>query len=147
MSCFRNVATKLCVNKVILDASALLAVFFREDGGEIVEPVLYGSTMSAVNYSEVLKKAVEKRGSANQARFFIDQQAINIVPFDALHGLNAASILPQVSAFGLSFADRACVSLGMMLKFKVYTAEKRMSEIDLGIKVKLIRERSKTATR
>ncbi len=130
------------MNKVVLDASAVLAVFFLEEGKQAVEPVLFGASMSAVNYSEVLKKAVEKRGSLQQARYFLDRQSISIVPFDASQAVLAASILPQTSPFGLSFADRACLSLGMKLQYKVYTAEQRMGETQLDVKVKLIRKRT-----
>jgi len=130
------------VNKVVLDASAVLAVFFMEEGKQAVEPVLFGASMSAVNYSEVLKKAVEKRGSLQQARYFLERQSINVVPFDASQAVLAASILPQTSPFGLSFADRACLSLGLKLQFKVFTAEQRMGETELDVKVKLIRKRT-----
>ncbi len=130
------------MNKVALDASAVLAVFFLEEGKQAVEPVLFGASISAVNYSEVLKKAVEKRGSLQQARYFLDRQSINVVPFDASQAVFAASILPQTSPFGLSFADRACLSLGMKLQCKVYTAEQRMGETELDVKVKLIRKRT-----
>lgn len=130
------------MNKVVLDASAVLAVFFMEEGKQAVEPVLFGASMSAVNYSEVLKKAVEKRGSLQQARYFLERQSINVVPFDASQAVLAASILPQTSPFGLSFADRACLSLGMQLQFKVFTAEQRMGETNLDVKVKLIRKRT-----
>lgn len=130
------------MNKVVLDASAVLAVFFLEDGKRAVEPVLFGASMSAVNYSEVLKKAVEKRGSLQQARYFLDRQSINVVPFDASQAVLAASILPQTSPHGLSFADRACLSLGMKLQYKVYTAEQRMGETELDVKVTLIRKRT-----
>lgn len=113
-----------------------------EEGKQAVEPVLFGASMSAVNYSEVLKKAVEKRGSLQQARYFLERQSINVVPFDASQAVLAASILPQTSPFGLSFADRACLSLGLKLQFKVFTAEQRMGETELDVKVKLIRKRT-----
>lgn len=132
------------MNKVVLDASAVLAVFFVEEGRQVVEPVLFGASMSAVNYSEVLKKAVEKRGSLQQARYFLERQSINVIPFDAGQGVLSASILPQTSPFGLSFADRACLSLGMNLQYKVYTAEHRMADTKLDVNVKLIRRRAAT---
>jgi ribonuclease VapC len=138
---FVNVAKKLPVNNVVLDASAVLAVFFAEEGRQAVEPVLFGASMSAVNYSEVLKKAVEKRGSLTQAKFFLERQSIQIVPFDASQGEIAAAILPKTSPLGLSFADRACLTLGMQLQYKVFTAEHRMGDTELDVKVKLIRKR------
>jgi len=42
---------------------------------------------------------------------------------------------------GLSFADRACVSLGLMLELPVLTADADMTKIDLPVKFELIRKR------
>jgi len=42
------------MNKVILDASAFLALINNEDGKDIVEPLLPYSIMSSVNISEVV---------------------------------------------------------------------------------------------
>lgn len=128
------------MNRVVLDASALLAVLFAEEGSRVVAPVLYGATMSAVNYSEVLKKAVEKGGSIQPAKFFVERQGIQIVAFDNVHAETAAAILPQTSPFGLSFADRACVSLGLRLRYQIYTAERRMSDIGLDVPIRFIRK-------
>lgn len=41
------------MNKVILDASALLALIKKEHGAEIIEPLLGNIVMSSVNVSEV----------------------------------------------------------------------------------------------
>jgi ribonuclease VapC len=134
------------VNRVVLDASAVLAVLNREPGSEVVEPVFLGATISAVNYSEVLKKIVEFGGEITNIRILLDRQSLNVVAFDKAHAIEAASILPQTSEFGLSFADRACVALGRHLDFVVFTAETRMSLPKLGIEVRLIRDSGKRRT-
>ena len=140
MSWLKNGAPRQRVNKVVLDASAVLAVLFKETGAEIVAQVLFGATISAVNYSEVLKKAVEKRGDIHKAKHFLDRQSLKVVAFDISQAVAAAAILPQTSDFGLSFADRACVSLGLQLQYQVLTAEKRMSLTGLDVKIRLIRK-------
>lgn len=131
------------VNRVVLDASAVLAVLNREPGSEIVAPVLRGATISAVNYSEVLKKTVEFGGEVVNVRLLLDHQSLNIVPFDAAHAVEAAIILPHTSGFGLSFADRACVSLGRRLGYVIFTADSCMNLPKLGIDIRLIRGRDK----
>lgn len=131
------------MNRVVLDASAVLAVLFKETGTDIVAPVLFGATMSAVNYSEVLKKAIEKRADMDTTRHFLDRQSLNVVAFDVERAVAAALILPQTTDFGLSFADRACVSLGLQLQYEVFTAEKRMSLTGLDVSVRLIRDSHK----
>ena len=45
---------------LVLDASALLAWLHRESGGELVGTVLDGASISAVNWSEVIQKSLQK---------------------------------------------------------------------------------------
>jgi len=127
------------VKGLVLDASALLAVFFEETGAEVVAPVLFGASVSAVNYSEVIKKVLERRGNFELTRNFLDRQSLRIVAFDTARAIAAARILAQTSEFGLSFADRACMSLGLELDYTVVTAERRMSLTGLNVDVRLIR--------
>ncbi len=127
------------MSSVVLDASAVLAVLHRERGGEVVEPVLHGATMSAVNYGEVLKKTVEFNGSLAKVELFLTQQRLQIVPFVQLHARVAAEIYPETKTLGLSFADRACLSLGKTIGRPIYTAEQRFAEANIGVEIKLIR--------
>jgi len=48
------------VTSVVLDASAVIAVLNSEPGAEAVLGAIAGALVSAVNYSEVLKKAIER---------------------------------------------------------------------------------------
>lgn len=130
------------MSKAVLDASALLAVLNREPGQELVAAVLYGASVSAINYSEVLKKVIERGGDVVLMSQFLDRQQLVIVPFDRERAIAAASILPQTKAKGLSFADRACLATGKELGLTVYTTEKRMSETALDVDVKLVRQHS-----
>lgn len=131
------------MNKVVLDASAVLAVLNREPGSEIVAPVFQGATISAVNYSEVLKKTVEFGGDTINVQQLLDRQSLNVVPFDVAHAIEAAMILPYTSGFGLSFADRACVSLGRRLGYVIFTADSCINVPKLDIEVRLIRGAAK----
>lgn len=63
-----------------------------------------------------------------------------MVPFDAEHAEQAASLWPHTKEYGLSFADRACVALGLLLGFPVFTAEARMGQLDLAVDIRLIRK-------
>lgn len=127
------------VSKAVLDASALLAVLHREPGENIVTPVLYGATVSAVNYSEVLKRMIERGSDAKTTAQLLDRQQLRIIPFDRERAIAAASLLRYTQAHGLSFADRACLATGKEFGLVVYTSEKRMSETTLDIDVTLIR--------
>lgn len=127
---------------VVLDASAVLAVLQKEPGAERVESSLYGATISAVNYGEVLKKSAEHGGSIPLVKSILAQQRLFVVPFDVDHATKAAEIWEVCKPLGLSFADRACVSLGLIRNRPVITAEKRMSQTSLDVEVELIRGRS-----
>ena len=51
----------------------------------------------------------------------------------------SARLYPETKSHGLSFADRACLALGLQRNCKVLTSERRMALPTLSIKVKLIR--------
>ncbi|MCA9212157.1 MAG: type II toxin-antitoxin system VapC family toxin [Planctomycetales bacterium] len=128
------------MSSCVFDASAVLAVLNRERGHEIAEPHLFGATISTVNYGEVLKKSVERGGSIPMVQLLLAKQDLRIVPFDVSHSVCSAEICPAGKAHGLSFADRACLSLGLLLDLPIVTAEEAMKQVNLPIKVKLIRK-------
>ena len=125
----------------VFDASAVLAVLNRERGHEHAEADFFGATISAVNYGEVLKKTIEKGGSIVKTQMFLAKQDLKVIPFDRQHAVAAAEIYPASKVYGLSFADRACMSLGMILDTPIVTAEEDMGKVDLPVTVKLIRKR------
>jgi ribonuclease VapC len=127
------------VSSVVLDASALLAFLHREPGADVVERNLQGALVSAVNYSEVLKKAVEKGGTLAGAVTAVRGLQLHIVSFDEQHATEAAGLFAQTRDKGLSFADRACLGLAAKLKAVLYTADRRLAEIDGPIRIVLVR--------
>lgn len=127
------------MSSVVLDASAILAVVHRENGFEKVVPHLDGGLISAVNYAEVLKKAVERGTELLTARQLLQNFALVVVPFDNLQAVETARLWPHVRSLGLSFADRACLALGILHSLPVLTADTRIREVELPVKVKLIR--------
>jgi ribonuclease VapC len=127
------------VTSVVLDASALLAFLRCEPGADIVDAALNDAVISAVNYSEILKKTIERGGSVEATAEFIRGLTVAIIPFDDAHAAAAAELYPQAKPHGMSFADRACLSLGVLRRSSVFTAERKMKLVTLPIKVKLIR--------
>jgi ribonuclease VapC len=124
---------------VVLDASALLAVLNAEPGAEIVQAALGSAIISAVNYSEVLKKTIERGGVVLKVIGIIRDLSVGVIPFDEQHAVTSAELYPQGKPHGMSFADRACLALGVHRKLTVLTAERKMRLLTLPIKVKLIR--------
>ncbi len=127
------------MTSVVLDASALLAVMNSEPGADIVRASLVGALMSAVNYSEVMKKTIERSVSVDALHALVRTASIDIIPFDMLLAEASARLYPLTKAHGMSFADRACLALGIHRKLIVLTAEKKMRIKSLPITVKLIR--------
>jgi PIN domain nuclease of toxin-antitoxin system len=123
-----------------LDASALLAVLLQERGADVVEQQVAGAAISTVNYSEVLKKAVEKGGTLEDAASVVRSLQLDIVPFEEWNARDAARLYPTTKDKGLSFADRACLSLALELDARLYTADKRLAGVDVPLDLILIRE-------
>jgi ribonuclease VapC len=95
--------------------------------------------MPAVNYSEILKKTIERGGTGESAASFIRGLSIAGIPFDEALATLSAELYPAGKEHGLSLADRACLALGVHRKCKVLTSEKRMGMVILPSEVKLIR--------
>jgi ribonuclease VapC len=127
------------VSNAILDASAVLAVLQRERGHAAVIPHLRGGMISAVNYSEVLKKVIENGGELAKTRLILASFTLVIVPFDETHAAQSAELWTAGKPLGWSFADRACIALGMARKTQVLTADTRLAGADLPVKVMVIR--------
>lgn len=123
----------------ILDATAVLAVLLGGRGGEAVRPHLAGASVSAVNYSEVLAVTARRCGSPGEARRRVDRRNLAVVPFDAEQAAVTASLVPATRPFGLSLADRACLSLGRIRGQLVLTADGDWANLDIGVTVEVIR--------
>ncbi len=124
---------------VVLDASALMAVLRREPGSQAVEAVLHDAVIGAVNLSEVLAKLTE-RGVPDEATWAaVGALDLEVVDFDEDMARLTASLRPSTRPFGLSFGDRACMTLGRSLGLPVLTADRTWGRLDVGIRVRVIR--------
>ena len=127
------------MNSVVLDASAILAVLHREPGHEQVRPHLKGGLLSAVNLAEVLKKTIEKGGDVRVAQCWVQNVHLLVVPFDEQQAVESAKLWPLVQGQGISAADRACLTLGLLRSATVLTSDERMSRTSVPVQVTLIR--------
>lgn len=125
------------MNNVVLDASALLAMFNSEPGKEMVEEVLSNSIISAVNVSEVIAELQKLEIAVDEARKMIETVVHEVVPFDLEQAALTAALKSDTQQFGLSLGDRACIALGQLKNCPIYTADKIWSK--MKIKVILIR--------
>lgn len=127
------------MNSVVLDASAILAVLHREPGHEQVVPHLKGGLISAVNLAEVLKKTIEKGADVRVAQCWVQNVRLEVVPFDERQAAESAKLWPLVQGQGLSAADRACLTLGLLHSAQVLTSDERMGRTSVPVQVTLIR--------
>jgi PIN domain nuclease of toxin-antitoxin system len=128
-------------SKIVLDASAFLALAQSEKGSEVLKPLLNFSVMSTVNVAEAL--TVLQR--AENIKFEDSINLINdiiptIVPFDFEQATEVAKLNKMVKHKGLSLGDRACISLGIKLQLPIYTADKAWADLNIDYaKIQLIR--------
>ena len=112
------------MNKVVLDASALLALVNQETGQEIVAELLPRSVVSAVNASELVAKLTEQGIPENTVQDILAALELTVIPFDEAQGLVAGYLRAATKHLGLSLGDRACLALGLQTHGLVVTADK-----------------------
>lgn len=127
------------IGQIKSDASAMLAFLHDEPGSAEVATALQGSLVSAVNWAEVVQKAlahgIETAGMHDD---FVDI-GVTFAPFTAAQAELAAIIWSQNRAADLSLADRACLSLAMDRGISVLTADRAWPELSTGIQIGLLR--------
>jgi len=128
------------VSRVVLDASAVLALLNNEPGADELTPELLSNAIcSTVNLAEVQTKLVIEGGSPAEAWEDTLSAIREAMPFTAEHARIAGSLAAQTRTLGLSLGDRACLALGLTLKAPVYTADKSWKTLKLGVGIHLIR--------
>jgi ribonuclease VapC len=125
----------------VLDASALLAVLNTEPGGAAVVPLMADAAMSAVNWSEVVQKALAHGVSASPADLRTDVEAlgVDVRPFTASQAEIAASLWSSTKHLGLSLGDRACLALATEIGATAVTADAAWARLALSIPVRVVR--------
>lgn len=127
------------MTKVVLDASAILAVLQLEAGADVVADHLANAHVSAVNVSEVVAKLIEKGQTLADARKVIDMLAFTIEDFDIALGFAAGALRRPTKPYGLSLGDRACLATAAKLAVPVLTTDRLWAKIDIGVDVKVVR--------
>lgn len=127
------------MTKVILDASALLALIRNETGANVVEGVLGHICMSSVNVAEVASILLDSEMTSQECQDCVLPFISALVPFDEEQAFYAAELKKRTKNKGLSLGDKACLALGLASKLPVYTADHIWGELNIGVQIKLIR--------
>ena len=131
------------VSKVVLDASALLALLADEPGASEVAAIISDSMISSVNLAEVAGKLADYGMSDAKIRKALSI-GVDIVNFTAEHAVATARLRRKTTALGLSLGDRACLATAMVAKVPALTVDAAWKKVKVqGVKVKLI-HRKKT---
>jgi ribonuclease VapC len=128
------------VSRVVLDASAVLALLNDEPGADKLTPeLLSNAASSTVNLAEVQTKLVSEGGIPDEAWEDTLSPIREAMPFTAEQARIAGSLVAQTAALGLSLGDRACLALGIALGAPIYTADKSWKKLSLGVRIHVIR--------
>lgn len=125
----------------VLDASAVLALIYREPGHERVTAALDDATISTVNYAEVVQKLTQRNHpnpTATAGR--LASLGVNVAPFTASHAVRAAQLWSATRVAGLLLGDRACLALAASITDSVaLTCDQAWARLDISVHVELIR--------
>lgn len=128
------------MNRVVLDASAVLAVLNQEAGAEaLTAEILSRAAISTVNLAEVHGKLLGQGLSPGDAWDAALSPIGESVAFSSEHARIAGDLVVQTRPLGLSLGDRACLALGLALKAPVYTADKSWKKLKVGARIHVIR--------
>lgn len=128
------------MSRVVLDASAMLAVIHRERGFEkLTAELLARAIVSTVNLAEVQSKLVVSGWPPDHAWEDATSLVQEVLPFTADHAHIAGNLIAETRSLGLSLADRACLALGIDLKAPVYTGDRSWKNLKLGLQIHVFR--------
>jgi len=128
------------VSKIVLDASAMLAVLNLEPGAErLPADVLSTAAASTVNLAEVHAKLVSRGGDPDEAWEDTISAVHEPVPFTEEHARIASGLVGETRPLGLSLGDRACLALGLALDAPVYTTDRSWKNLKVGVRIHVIR--------
>jgi PIN domain nuclease of toxin-antitoxin system len=127
------------MSRIVLDASAVLAVINREPGSEKLTPALLSEAVaSTVNLAEVHSKLVSRGWTSGEAWEDASSPLRDVAPFDQEQARIVGDLVPQTESLGLSLGDCACLALGIVLNAPVYTADKSWKKLKLGLAIHVI---------
>jgi ribonuclease VapC len=123
----------------VLDASAILALFHREPGAEIVRAALPGAAVSAVNYAEAISKLIEDGLPFSQAEDLVDRMYLQVIDADKHRAILVGAMAATTRRTGVSLGDRFCLQLAQELRVPALTTDRRWQDLDLDVEVTVIR--------
>ncbi|MBE9050112.1 type II toxin-antitoxin system VapC family toxin [Nostocales cyanobacterium LEGE 11386] len=127
------------MSEVVVDASAVLALLNQETGSEEILQLIDNAAISSVNLSEVIAKLAEAGIPEEDIRQIILNLNLEVILFNEEQAFKAGMLRPATKSIGLSFGDRACLALGVVLNQPVITTDRLWSNLNMGIEIRVVR--------
>jgi ribonuclease VapC len=123
----------------VFDSSVVLAIISNERGGDEFAEFASSALISAVNYSEVVSKLVDRGLEESIIIHTLGNMNLKIVDLDVSQALKAGVLRAKTRSKGLSLGDRACLTLAHATGRTALTADRAWADLDVGVPIKLIR--------
>ena len=125
--------------RILLDASAFLALLLEEPGADTVAGVLDQAVIGAVNLAETLEVVLRRGITPDRAARWVEELGLPVLPFDAACAAAAARLLAAYRRQGLSLGDCACLGTAQALALPVLTADRAWAGLALDVDLRVIR--------